>query len=511
MKTKTPTRTPALRRTSRGFAGRFGGRWGEVPQPAEWYSTSVQLCGLYPFGAGTSRPTDGAPLGRDMLVGTAVCTDHEALYRAGVISSPSMMLFGINGVGKSSTAQTILYGQNARGIALGLFDPMKGEHTAMARGLGCSVWEIGPGRNKDKINLLSSGPLGDAARKIGGEVGKELDQLARDKSVQLVQLITRISRRVQLEDIEDAVLEAMVDTVRERSAKPITHDLLDVFTSPSERVLAVAGKRDVAGFHQRFERLGETLRSMMAGEMGQLLGGDDSVEFDTGNPAGFCFDTSAISPANTDLLSAAMLSTWSLGMDGIDAHWELAQYENRKADEAAAAGELYVPRVVWGGYSTLMDEFWYPLRACKGIVDRVDTLSRTNRSKGTAEMKITHSPKDLLSLPDADDREKARGLTERAGLLGLMSLTREDLIDLSRVKKLTEKEIDLVAGFNAAQSWGGKTKKRFRVVNGQTKKPPPPGAGKILLKVEERVGIPVQMVQTNTQNTFHDTDTRYQD
>lgn len=502
VKTPAPARTSVLRRTSRGFAGKFGGRWGEVPQPPEWFTTSVQVCGIYPFGAGTSRPTDGAPLGRDMMVGTAVCTDHEALYRSGVISSPSMMLFGINGVGKSSTAQTILYGQNARGIALGLFDPMKGEHTAMMRALGGSVWEIGPGAGKDKINLMSSGPLGDAARKIGGQVGKELNQLARDKSVQLVQLICRISRSIQLDDIEDAVLEAMVDSVRESVEKPYTRHLIEVFDAPSERMLTVSGQRSVQAFHERFFRLGETLRSMMSGQMGQLLGGEESVEFDTGNPAGFCFDTSAISPTNTSLLSAAMLSTWSLGMDGIDAHWELAQYEKHKSEEAAALGERYTPKVVWGGYSTLMDEFWYPIRACKGIVDRVDTLSRTNRSKGTAEMKVTHSPKDLLSLPDADDREKARGLTERAGLLGLMALTREDLYELSKVKKLTEKEINLVAGFNAARSWGKGRKGSAGA---------PPGAGKILLKVEERVGIPVQMVQTRAQHNLHQADTRYQD
>lgn len=508
----TPVRTKVLRPTARGFAGRFGGRWGAVPQPPEWFTTSVQVNGIYPFGAGTARPTDGSPLGRDMLVGTAVCTDHEALYRSDVITSPSMFLFGINGVGKSSTAQTILYGQNARGIALGLFDPIKGEHTAMMRGLGGSVWEFGAGAGKDKLNLLSAGPLGQAAAKIGGEVGKELTQLARDKSVQLVKLIVRISRgdggkkdeERGVQDIEDAVLEAMVDSVREYVSKPYTRHLLEVFKDPTERMLSVAGQPTVDAFHQRFARLGETLRAMMSGEMGQLLGGEESVEFDTGNPAGFCFDTSAISPSNTKLLSAAMLSTWSLGMDGIDAHWELAQYEKKLAAEAIAQNERYTPKVIWGGYSTAMDEVWYPLRACKGIVDWVDALSRTNRSKGTAEMKITHSPKDLLSLPDADDREKARGLTERSGLLGLMALTREDLEVLSKVKKLTEKEIDLVAGFNAAKSWGKGRKK-----NG--KPGAPPGAGKVLLKVEERVGLPVQMVQTKAQMDHHITDTRFRD
>lgn len=501
---------PLLRRTARGFAGRGGGRWGKVPQPPDWFTTSVQVCGIYPFGAGAARPIDGAPLGRDMLVGTWVGTDPEALYRAGVISSPSMMLFGINGVGKSSTFQTMILGMVGRGITPAIFDPIKGEHVAMIRALGGTILRVAP--NGDKLNLLDSGPLGDAAAKIGGETGRELMDLARQKSVQQVQLMARLSRGDRMEDIEDAVLEAIVDTARTANPRPVTGQVVEVFNNPSPQVLSVAGLPDADRFHRRFARLGESLRAMMSGELGQLLGGAESVNFDAGNPGGFCFDTSAISPTNTRLLSAAMLGTWSLGMDAIDAHWELAKYEKGLADEAARHGEIYVPKVHWGGYVTGMDEFWYPIRAVKGIIDFADTLSRTNRSKGTAEIKITHSPKDFLSLPDPEDREKARGLTERSGLLGLMALTREDLVSLSKVKKLTEKEIDLVAGFNAAKSWGpGRTSKAAQRKAKGSKASPPPGAGKILLKVEERVGVPVQMVQTSTQEGLHITDTRYRD
>ena len=138
-----------------------------------------------------------------------------------------------------------------------------------------------------------------------------------------------------------------------------------------------------------------------------------------------------------------MLSTWSLGMDAIDAHWELAQHELAKQVEAHANGRASTSRRSrWGGYTSLMDEFWYPIRACEGMVDLVDGLSRTNRSVGAAELKVSHSPKDLLSLPNADDREKAKGFIERSGLLLLMGLSRDDLLELSKVRPLTPKEID---------------------------------------------------------------------
>lgn len=504
-KAPAPYRLQTLPKTIRGFAGRYGGRWGRVPNPPQWFSTSVQVPGIFPFAAGSARPTDGAPLGQDLLSGAAVAMDHESLYRAAVITSPSMFLYGINGVGKSSTAQTILLGQAARGITLGLYNPIKrGEHTALTEALGGKIYSFGPGE-AGRFNLLSDGPLGFAAGKIGGTTGDELRALARDKSIQLVQLLTRTSRGIPLTDIEDAVLEYLVDDARTRNRRPYTRHLLEAFQSPSERTLGMLGMTDPKDFHERFRGLGETIRAMLTGELGRLLGGEESVEFDPGNPGGFCFDTAAIPDTHTRLLSAAMLASWSTGADIIDAHWELAQYEQGQAEAAAAEGDYYEPKVMWRGYSTAFDEFWYPLRACDGIVDRVDRSGRTNRSAGIAEMKITHSPKDQMSLSNPEDVQKARGLTERCGLIATMALTEEDLGTLSDIRPMTREEINLVKSFNAAPSWH---RPKTRARKGD-KPAPPPGAGKVLFKVEGRVGIPVQMVQTEVQANLHITDTRY--
>lgn len=504
-KIRAPYRTQTLIRTMKGFAGSYGGRWSKVPNPPQWYSTSVQACGIYPFVAGSARPTDGAPLGRDILSGAAVCMDHESLYRASVITSPSLFLYGINGIGKSSTAQTILLGQAARGITPGLFNPIKkGEHTGLTEALGGKVYEYGPGR-PGRFNLLADGPLGTAAREIGGDVGRQLQELSTTKSIELVQLLTRTSRGTPLEDIEDTVLECLVEDARERNRHPETRHLLEAFQSPSERTMSKLGHASVDSFHRRFVRLGETTRSMLSGEMGRLFGGEGDLEFDPGNPGGWCFDTASIPASNTRLLSAAMLASWSTGMDIIDAHWELALHEQGKSAAAEKEGQLYEPKVRWRGYSTFMDEFWYPLRACEGIVDRVDKLGRTNRSEGVADMKATHSPKDQVSLRNPEDREKAAGLTERSGVIAMMALTGKDMDTLNEIRSMTREEIEMVKGFNAAPSWH---KPKVKVQRGG-KPTPPPGAGKVLFKVEGRVGIPVQMVQTDAQASRHITDTRY--
>lgn len=499
---KTQTLTPS------GFFRPGGGGWEQIPQPPRWFATSVQVCGIYPFGAGTGRPINGSPLGRDMNTHSAVCTDHDALYRANVISSPSAFMFGLNGLGKSSTAQTLLGGQVGRGLTPAVFDPIKGEHVPWIEELGGTVFSIGP-RARHQLNVLSPGPLGYAARQIGGQVGEELLILARAKSIDLVKLVVKISRGASepVKDYEETAIEAIVDTILEHTGPnevAVTSDLVRAFDSPSPLMLQRTGTATAAEFHTEYKRLGQTLRSLMTGDMGQMLSGNNSVEFVPGNPGGFCFDTSSIGRKNTKLLSAAMLSTWSLGMDAIDAHWELAEHEKRKQQEAADAGQQYEPAITWGGYTTLMDEFWYPIRACEGMVDLVDGLSRTNRSVGTAELKITHSPKDLLSLPNADDREKAKGFIERSGLLLLMGLSRDDLLELSKVRPLTPKEINMVASFSQSKDWIGSRRQKGA-------KGAPPGAGKVLLKISERVGIPVKMLRTATQMAVHDTDARLRD
>lgn len=494
--------------TPAGFAGHGGGRWGRVPAAPFWYGSSVQANGIYPFTAGTARPVSGAPSGTDLLTHTAVAIDHEALYREDIISSPSMMLFGINGVGKSSTAQTIILGQMGRGMVPAVFNPLKrNEHTPLVEQAGGAVFDFGPNA-RHQLNLLSLGPLGRAAAHIGGAIGAELRELALWKIIKQTQLALRLSRGHALRDSEDAVVQALVQSILEREGTPVTGDLARAFAAPPERVLSVARQRTAEGFEAKYSELGDSIGALLSGDLGRFLGGTESIEIDPGNRGGFCFDTSSI-PANaTTLLSTAMLVSWSLGMDSIDAHWELAKHEAALAAEAAEAGDFYMPAVKWTGYTTLMDEFWHPMRAAKGIVDRVDELSRTNRSKGTAELKVTHSPKDMLSLPDPEDRVKAAGLAERSGLLGLMALTTEDLRELSKVKPLTDKEIQLVSSFNAASAWGKKPRRPQDEDDASTA---PPGAGKILFKVEGRPGVPVQMVQTRTQKNLHITDERFRE
>ena len=74
--------------SSRGYAGPGGGRVGYVEAPTEYYGTSRQVCGLWPFAAGTGAPTTGVPLGTHLRTGAWVCGDPLSYFtRANLILS----------------------------------------------------------------------------------------------------------------------------------------------------------------------------------------------------------------------------------------------------------------------------------------------------------------------------------------------------------------------------------------------------------------------------------------
>lgn len=360
--------------------------------------------------------------------------------------------------------------------------------SAMVAALGGDVLSVGA-RSQHRINPLDLGAMGEAAARIGGVLGEELHAAAVQQAVDLVALIVQVNRGRPLSDIQDMALGQLVRAVIARHDRPAMVDLVAAVDDPPEEVLSAVGKRTAAEFaaEDAFKELGLSVRAVVLGDMGQLLGGRESVRLTVGNPGGFCFDTSSIPQSNTRLLSAAMLACWSIGFATIDAHWELSQHD---------------PTVPWGGYLALQDEFWFPMRACEGIIDRADRVGRANRGLGVSELRIVHTPKDFRSLPNPDDREKARGFAERSGLLGLMALSAEDLTELSEnIMPLNQREFDMVNGFAAPPGWQPQ-------LDADGQQEAPPGAGKILLKVPRQVGIPVQMSLTGSEKRRHVTDER---
>ena len=115
-----------------------------MPLPPTLRGTSVQVCGFWPFAGGSSRPSLGVPVGQDIQTSSTVCCDPFAWFRAGFISSPSMSVFGMPGLGKSSFAVRQVIGLADRGVASMVTD-LKGEYAPVVEALGGQVMRFGRG------------------------------------------------------------------------------------------------------------------------------------------------------------------------------------------------------------------------------------------------------------------------------------------------------------------------------------------------------------------------------
>jgi putative ATP/GTP-binding protein len=126
-------------------------------------------------------------------------------------------------------------------------------------------------------------------------------------------------------------------------------------------------------------------------------------------------------------------------------------------------------------------------------------------------MKITHSPKDFLMLPDPADQKIAHSLIEKCGLWVLLAMTQADLDALSAIRKLEDTEASWVTGFMSGTQ-GLEQQMQFKDAGGRLHKDNKralPGAGKALWKVGDSLGIPVQSPKPVTLGQLHDTDTRF--
>lgn len=99
------------------------------------------------------------------------------------------------------------------------------------------------------------------------------------------------------------------------------------------------------------------------------------------------YDVSAIDDSEMDLQAATLLACWSAGFGTVNV-----------ANTLADAG--LEPR---RHYFVVLGELWRALRAGRGMVDRVDALTRLNRQRGVGMAMISHTMSDLLALPAGDD------------------------------------------------------------------------------------------------------------
>ncbi|WP_431679091.1 ATP/GTP-binding protein [Kitasatospora sp. KL5] len=477
---KTP---PVPKPGGYGWAGPGGGQVGHLDPPALWRATTVQACGLWPFSAGSAAPMTGVPLGQHLFTGATVCGDPISWFmRARYISNPSLFLLGMPGLGKSTLINRMLIGLAATGVVPLVLGDLKPDYADTVRALGGQVLSIG--RGVGGINVLAPGAMGEAARKIGGEAGRQLEAETHGRVLNMVAALITIVRGRAMDDHEQSVLSAALHVLRERTPSgtdPVLPDLLAVIDEGPERVRAVTLDRgDDSRYREAVDPLHRSMLGILDGPLGGTFASRTSTRIDLDAPA-VCVDISRIGESDTQLTAAAMLAAWSDGFGTVAAAHALA--------DAGLAPRRW--------YFAVMDELWRPLRAASGIVDRIDALTRLNRSLGLGDAKITHTLKDAEALGAESDRAKARGFVERAGMVACAGLPRSDLVDLGQVVGMSEREIDLVSSWSSPPGWAARADEE------------PPGRGRFLIKVGGRPGIPLRVSLTQAERELHDTNARW--
>jgi hypothetical protein len=106
---------------------------------------------------------------------------------------------------------------------------------------------------------------------------------------------------------------------------------------------------------------------------------------------------------------------------------------------------------------------------------------------------------DLEALPDPDDRAKARGLVERAGLVICGGLPEAEMPGLGAIVGLSDRERELLTSWVSPPSW-----------DTTDRSTEPPGRGRFLAKVGGRAGLPFRLVMTEAERALADSNERWQ-
>lgn len=499
------------RRISRfGLTGRTHGTARVISGPVEFQTTSNLGCGFNPNSVGAPAPIIGTPIGRHVTTGADVACDGFAWFMEGIIANPSAFVLGLPGLGKSTLIRKLLVGHIAQGHVSIVAGDIKAEYVGMTQAMGGQVITLGHGVGS--LNPLDVGALGrvvplleanaDHLREIG-----QFDLIQRTKEQVHGRQVTLVSALVGLARAHNpgtghgvADYEAMIIAVALRElydsyeidwlTPPILADLIAQIEKGSANLLDKARATSEQEWKERVDPLLLSLHSLLDGSTGQIFGGQTTQPIDVSAPA-VCIDVSAIDRGDRAVKAAVMIACWSNAFGSIEASHVLA--------DAGLDTQRY--------FAVCLDELWQTLAAAPGLVGQVDALTRLNRSTGTALYMITHTFKDLQSVPTEEDRRVAMGFVERAGLVICGGLPHSELELLSNQLPFTEAEAEMIT------SWSrGATPKRTRA---QTDKGVAPGRGRFMIKASKdgSPGIPVQTVlfPTEISTRLHDTNTRFDD
>ena len=474
--TTRPTPYPRAVAPRRGWPQHGAGRAAHADPGALYLGTSVQVAGLYPLMQAAGLPSEGVPLGHDLLTHEQVCLDPGG-WVGTLLTNPGIWIEGQPGVGKSAIAKRLCLALSSYGYGVLVPGDVKGEYTSLVEALGGQAIRIG--RGLDRINPLDSGPLGRQARASADP--RERERLRSEVNARRLEVLQGLlatghglDRRVDA--AEAAALSMAVRLADEHALTrdPVITDVLVILRDPPQELLARLMVEAVSDYLEQVRAVIAALGNLIDGPLAGLFDAPTSTPLDLAAPA-VSIDLSRLLTAGDQVVAAGLLATWA--------------YAYNAVDTARAFGLVDRPLVI------PLDELWRALRAGAGMVDAFDAMSRLSRARGEVTIMVTHSLMDTEALPTAMDRAKAAGLIERADTLILAAQPLAELHRVAARQPLTDSEIDLVASWASPTATG---------LDGGALTHP--GRGQALLKLGQGIGTPFRLMLTPAELALYDTD-----
>ena len=456
------------------------GRVGYVESGEKLSAPSTQACGLFPFLAGSGAPKIGVPVGVHLANQEIVCLDPFKWVQYGMVTNPGIFIIAQPGCGKSAFVKRLITGMSAFGSVPIILGDVKPDYPEVIEALGGQV--IRMGRGLDTINPLDAGPIREASERLRAagfsEKANELEADAVGRRLALLVSICQVGRNGQpVSAGEEVMLASCINHFDDSGmAEPTIPDVLEMLRNPPEYIIKAAESKSEKEFKKDSKPLRQTLSLLLSGTFKGVFDKKTSNPIDLDAPA-IEIDISALARSGEEnIISSAMLAVWAYGFGVVDAHMALSE-----------AG-LEEPK----DFIAVLDELWRALRGAPGLVDRADALTRVNRSRGMAQVMVTHSLDDLEALPTESDRKKARGLVERSGTIILGGVSPREAQAISGVVPLTAKEQGLLTSWQSPSSWSGTEAH--------------PGRGRFMIKTGDRTGLPIQVILLPVEIELYNTD-----
>jgi hypothetical protein len=449
--------------------------------------TTVQVCGFWPWVIGSPGPIDAIPLGKDIRTGSVVCGDPISFFNQGhgIIQNPSLFCLGLPGFGKSSLLARMIAGLSAFGVIPMVLGDIRPDYLELVRALGGQVISVGPGRGS--LNVLDASEARRAAALLPAEEREAVLAEWHERRKEMVAALVTIGRREPPSDQEEHLISTAIALLDDRGeGTPTLHELIEVVEQAPEplRVIAMDRGSDER-YRDKTEDLLASLRALVGDpRSGKVFGRRTSEPISRDRPV--VLDISAVRDSAKSLQAAILTVCWGVGMGLI----ELSQ---------ALADAGVEPR---RHYLAVIDELHRSLRAGKGMVERVDLLTRLNRTAGAGLLLCTHTMADLDILPDEEDRKAAQGFVERCGMVMLAALPPAEIPQIAKVVHLSRAEQQLLHQWRTPRSWSTRESPGS---DGQQV-----GLGKFLMKIGDRPGLPFQVVLRDAERRLHDTNKRWQ-